>query len=287
MAEGYNPSMTTAAMSGAARSRPDASGLFSTLWRYRRYVLTGALRELKQRYAGSGMGILWHVVTPLAQIVVYFVVFSRFMGVVRGGPYSPEAYAVFLCAGILPWFVFAESLSRGTTALLANESYLKKLAIPEAVFVAQTVTTSAFTLALYAVALVGIALATGLPARAAWLFIPAVLFLFLGLCFGLALILATVTVFFRDVTQIMNIVVQVWFWLTPVVYHETSLGPRLTRVMEWNPPTAYILAVRRLLIDGTVPPPNEWLWMAGLAVLFSASGASILQRLGSDLRDAL
>jgi ABC-type polysaccharide/polyol phosphate export permease len=278
--------MATAAPA-AARHLVEVGGLFTALWSHRYYILSGAWRELKQRYAGSGMGILWHVVTPLTQIAVYFVVFSRFMGARGSGPYSPEAYAVFLCAGILPWFVFAECLSRGTTALLANESYLKKLAIPEAVFVAQTVTTSGLTLALYAVALVLVALATGIAAHAAWALIPVVLVLFLGLCFGLALILATVTVFFRDVVQIMSIVVQVWFWLTPVVYDETSLGPRMTEVMRWNPPTAYILAVRRLLIEGTVPAPGDWLWMAGLALLFSALGAAILQRLSSDLRDAL
>ena len=104
----------------------------------------------------------------------------------------------------------------------------------------------------------------------------------------MALILATVTVFFRDVTQIMSIVLQFWFWLTPIVYDETSLGPRLTEVMRWNPPTAYILAVRRLLLDGHHPRGGATGcgWRAWLS-LFSALGASILQRLSSDLRDAL
>jgi lipopolysaccharide transport system permease protein len=279
--------MTTAPAPAAAHHLVEVGGLFATLWRYRRYILAGALRELKQRYAGSGMGILWHVITPLTQIAVYFVVFSRFMGERSGGPYSAETYAVFLCAGILPWFVFADCVSRGTTALLANEGYLKKLAIPEGVFVAQTVATAGLTLGLYALALAVIAIATGTPPRAAWILIPPVLLLFLGLGFGLALILATVTVFFRDVTQIMSIVLQFWFWLTPIVYHETSLGPRLTNVMRWNPPTAYIVAVRHLLLEGAVPAAADWLWMTGLAVLFSALGASILQRLSSDLRDAL
>jgi ABC-type polysaccharide/polyol phosphate export permease len=279
--------MTTAAVPRAPHHLVEVGGLFSSLWGHRRYILTGAFRELKQRYAGSGMGVLWHVVTPLTQIVVYFVVFSRFMGAVGGGPYSAEAYAVFLCAGILPWFVFADCVSRGTTSLLVNEGYLKKLAIPEVVFVAQTVTTSGLTLGLYAVALVVIALISRIPPHASWVLIPVVLLLLLGFGFGLALILATVTVFFRDVTQIVGIVLQFWFWLTPIVYDETSLGPKLTAVMRWNPPTAYILAVRRLLIEGTVPAPGDWLWMGGLALLSCALGASILQRLSSDLRDAL
>jgi lipopolysaccharide transport system permease protein len=279
--------MTTAVAPRVTRPLIEVGGLFTALWAYRRYILAGALRELKQRYAGSAMGILWHVVTPLTQIAVYFVVFSRFMGEQVGGPYSPEAYAVFLCAGILPWFVFAECVRSGTTALLSNEGYLKKLAIPEGVFVAQTVATSGLTLGLYALALMAIALTTGVPVHAAWVLIPAVLVLFLGLSFGLALILGTVAVFFRDVVQIVAIVLQFWFWLTPIVYHESSLGPRLTEVMRWNPPSAYIVAVRGLLIEGTVPSVADWLWMAGLAIVFTAVGASVLQRLSSDLRDAL
>jgi homopolymeric O-antigen transport system permease protein len=277
--------MTTALAPRAAHHVVDVGSLFTSLWSYRHYILTGALRELKERYAGSAMGILWHVVTPLTQIAVYFVVFSRFMGVRVG--ISPEAYAIFLCAGILPWFVFAECVGRGTTSLLANEGYLKKLAIPEGVFVAQTVTTSGLTLGLYTVALVIMAVVTGTRAHLAWVLIPVVLVLFLALGFGLALILATITVFFRDVTQIMGIVLQFWFWLTPIVYDETSLGPRLTEVMRWNPPTAYILATRRLLIEGTIPAAGDWLWMVGLALLLPALGASMLQRLSSDLRDAL
>jgi lipopolysaccharide transport system permease protein len=279
--------MATAALPRAAHPVVEVGGLFSSLWSYRHYILTGAFRELKQRYAGSGMGILWHLVTPLTQIVVYFVVFSRFLGARGGGAYSAGTYGVFLCAGILPWFVFAECVSRGAFALLANESYLKKLAIPEAVFVAQTVATSGLTLGLYGVALVAMAMMNGIRAHLVWALIPLVLVLFLGLCFGLALILATVTVFFRDVTHILSIVLQFWFWLTPIVYDETSLGPKLTEVMRWNPPTAYILAVRRLLIRGLVPATGDWLWMIGLTLLFVALGASMLQRLSADLHDAL
>jgi lipopolysaccharide transport system permease protein len=277
--------VTAATAPAAEHHLVEVGGFFTSLWNYRGYILAGALRELKERYAGSGMGILWHVVTPLTQIAVYFVVFSRFMGTRVG--ISQEAYAIFLCAGILPWFVFAECVGRGTTSLLLNEGYLKKLAIPEGVFVAQTVTTSGLTLGLYTVALLIMALVTGTRPHPAWVLIPAVLVLFLALGFGLALILATITVFFRDVTQIMGIVLQFWFWLTPIVYDETSLGPRLTEVMRWNPPTAYILAIRRLLIEGTIPAAGDWLWMVGLGLLLPALGASILQRLSSDLRDAL
>ncbi len=205
--------------------------MLAQLWRHRAFVLSGAWHELRQRYAGSAMGVLWHVVTPLAQIVVYYAVFSRFMGV-RAQAHSDGAYALFLCAGILPWFVFVEAVTRGGSSLLANESYLKKLAVPEPVFVARSVATSALTLGVYIVLLLLLALGTGIRPGVPWLLLPLVLVLFVAFCFGIALVLSVVTVFFRDVTQVVALVVQFWFWLTPVVYDAAALGPRLNEVMN-------------------------------------------------------
>ena len=138
------------------------------------------------------MGVLWHVVTPLAQILVYYAVFSRFMSARSDTP-TGGAYALFLCAGILPWFVFAECVARGGDSLLANEGYLKKLAVPEGVFVARTVATSALTLGLYTIALLASwrcwracdrSAALAAAARRCWL-------LFVCFCFGVALVLSS------------------------------------------------------------------------------------------------
>jgi lipopolysaccharide transport system permease protein len=256
------------------------------LWRYRRYILGGALVELRQRYAGSAIGILWHVVTPLAQILIYGIVFSQLLRE-RGGARSETHYSVFLCAGLLPWLVFSECLNRGSSILLASENYLRKLAIPEVVFVAQSVATSAMTLGMYSVALLIMAWAMGIPPTAAWLVLPLVMLLFLALCFGFALILSTVSVFFRDVVQVTMIATQVWFWITPIVYDMSVLRPGLRRVVEWNPPSAYITSTREILLRGTGPALEEWAWMLGFSAAFLYLGTLILGRLRSDLRDAL
>lgn len=261
-------------------------GMLAQLWQHRRYILGGAFLELRQRYAGSTVGILWHVVTPLTQILIYGIVFSQLLRE-RGGARGETHYSVFLCAGLLPWLVFADSINRGSGVLLASENYLKKLAIPEVVFVAQSVATSAMTLGIYAVALCLMAVATGIAPTAAWLLLPVVLLLFLGLCFGFALILSTVAVFFRDVVQVTAIATQVWFWITPIVYDMSILRPGLKRVVEWNPPSAYIASVRDILLRGDAPSPERWAWMAGFSIGFITLGGLILGRLRSDLRDAL
>ena len=256
------------------------------LWRNRAYVGGGALRELRRRYAGTGMGLAWHVILPLVQVVVYLVVFSALIGSPRDGR-SMSGYVVFLCSGLLPWFVLAECVGRGSLSLLANESYLKKLPIPESVFVAQSVTTAGYTLVVYVVALLVLAVANGLPVRASWVLIPPVLLLFLAMCLGITLTLATLTVFFRDIAQVLPLFLQIWFWLTPIVYDPSALWPWTERLVAYNPPSAYIMSIRQLLIDGSVPGPGAWGWMAGLALAACALGTSVLRALQSDLRDAL
>lgn len=266
--------------------RPAAASLVGELWRHRQYVLTGALYELKRRYAGTGMGLVWHVVIPLVQVVVFLVVFSALLGR-PGSDRSISGYAVFLCSGLLPWLVFADCVGRGSLSFLANENYLRKLAIPESVFAAQSVATGGYTLAFYSVILLVLALATGLHPRVSWLLLPAVLVLFLGLCFGITLVLATLTVFFRDLAPAVTILLQIWFWVTPVVYDRTALWPWMERLVAWNPPTAYIVSVRQLLLEGTAPGFGTWIWMAALSLGACALGASVVERLRSDIRDAL
>jgi lipopolysaccharide transport system permease protein len=231
------------------------------------------------------MGVVWHVLIPLVQIAVYFVVFSQFRGL--HGRAGAHSFALYLCAGMLPWFAFQETVNKGSGSLVSNERYLKKLAIPEAVFVGQTAVTAALTLIVYIVALLVLVILGGLPPAAAWLLIPVVLVLHLGIAFGFALILAPLCVFFRDIGQLLGIILQVWFWLTPILYDKSVVGPGLQTVIRWNPPATCIDAVRALLLRATVPAVGDWAWMFGLAIGLPTVGLVFLQHFHSDIRDAL
>jgi lipopolysaccharide transport system permease protein len=260
--------------------------LVRQLWGNRQVILSGAVRELRWRYAGTAIGAAWHVIVPLAQALVYLIVFSALIGP-PGAVRSRAGYAVFLCAGLFPWFVFSESIGRGSLSLLANEGYLKKLAVPESLFVAQSVATSGCTLAPYSVILLVLALGSGVPPRGAWLLALPVLALFLAFCLGLTLLLATLIVFYRDLVQPLTLGLQMWFWLTPIVYPASSLPSWLGGFVTWMPPSPYIVSFRSLLIDGANPGWGPWLWMVVLAIGSLALAASVLRAVRSDLRDAL
>ena len=100
-------------------------------------IARNALSDVRHRYAGSAIGVAWNVLNPLAQILIYSLVFSHLMASRVPGTGSGAAFALYLCAGLLPWAAFSDCVLRGANAFIENAQYLKKLPIPEQVFVAQ------------------------------------------------------------------------------------------------------------------------------------------------------
>ncbi len=190
------------------------------LWRYRGFIVRNAMSDMRHRYAGSAAGVAWNVINPLAQIVIYSLVFSQIMVVRMPDGRTGAAFALYLCAGLLPWAAFSECILRGTNAFIENAPYLKKLPIPEQVFVAQNAVSATLFLGISMALLALVIIASGSSPSVAWLGVPLVLLLFQGFGFGLGLIFSTLNVFLRDIGQVLTIALQLWMWLTPIVYVE-------------------------------------------------------------------
>lgn len=262
------------------------------LWRYRRLILRNAVNDLRTRYSGSVAGYLWNIFIPLAQIVVFSLVFSALMDW-RAELYGMRgrfSFVVFLCSGLLPWNAFGETVMRGVSSLVGNAGYLKSLRIPEQIFVAQDA-CSGFLSALVALGL--FLLFAALVAHHGpcwgWLqFIPAML-LFSGLAFGLGLLLSCFNVFFRDVQPFMNVVLLLWFWLTPIVYSETLFAGKqawMLTLLKWNPAYHYVRAFHAAMYDRLVPAP---VWLTCLAITLGTIGLAygVLRKLRREIRDVL
>jgi ABC-type polysaccharide/polyol phosphate export permease len=257
------------------------------LWRYRLFIVRNALSDVRSQYAGSAAGIAWHVLNPLAQIAIYTVVFSQIMPVRMGGTGVSQHFAVYLCAGLLPWSAFADCVTRGANAFLENATYLKKLPIPEQVFVAKNAVAATVFLGV-SMALLGlITVLTGGRLTAAWLGVPAVLVLMQGFGFGLGLIFGTLNVLLRDIGHALAIGLHLWMWATPIVWVESVLPPRLQTLLPWNPVYPFIDALHRMIVEGAWPPLAHWPIMALWAGAASVAGYLLLRRLRPEIRDAL
>jgi ABC-type polysaccharide/polyol phosphate export permease len=257
------------------------------LWRYRAFILRNAASDIRYRYAGSAAGILWHVINPLAQILIYTLVFSQLMEIRLPGSVTVGAFALYLCAGILPWTAFSDCVLRGANAFIENASYLKKLPIPEQVFVAQNAVTATMSLAVSMALLLVVSLVIGGVVSTAWLGVPLVLLLFQGFGFGLGLIFSTLNVFLRDIGQVLVIALQLWMWVTPVVYVEQILPAPLRALAPYNPAYPFIDALHRMVVAGQWPPAWEWPMMLAWATVTPIVGYLVLRALRPEIRDAI
>ncbi len=184
--------------------------MIRVLYFHRKYIVQNAWNDLRHRYAGSGMGVIWNVISPLAQILVFTLIFTKIMRFKLPDVASEFAFPLYLCSGFLPWIAFSECVNRGANSFLENANYLKKMPIPEQVFVAQTAMSATIGLFISLFLLFALAVAMRHPPTLLWLILPLIAILFQGFGFGLGLLLSSINVFFRDIGQLLGIILQVW-----------------------------------------------------------------------------
>jgi len=211
-------------------------------------------RDFKGRYAGSVMGFLWSFVQPLWSLVLFTFLFSTVMKVSPGIGERTSNFAIFLFCGLLPWMAVQEGIIRATTAITENAGLVKKMSFPSGLLVWAVVLAAllheAIALGLFLVVL-GV---TGeLSLSGLWILLVAVP-LQVGLTVGLGFLAAAVNVFFRDTAQINTMLLQGWFYLTPIVYPLSLVPDRFARYLALNPLTTLVTLYREALLGGEMPP---------------------------------
>ncbi|MFP6663162.1 MAG: ABC transporter permease [Deltaproteobacteria bacterium] len=223
------------------------------LWDYRRFVLGMAQREFEQRYLGSALGSLWVVLNPLAMILVYTVVFGQIMRHRLPGLDDGLSYGIFLCAGLLPWGMFTEILQRSTSVFLDEGNLIKKVSFPRTTLPAIVLFSSTLNFMIAMLVLGVLLLLTGrLPGWAILGYLPLVLLQQL-IAVGLGVGLGVLNVFFRDVGQMVGILLQYWFWFTPIVYPLGVLPEWAQTALMLNPMTRIMVGYQEILLDGRFP----------------------------------
>lgn len=248
--------------------------MVGALWEFRGFILGSVKRELQAKYRNSLLGATWIVLPPLAQIVVYTLIFSQVMRARLPGVESSYAYSIYLCAGVLTWGLFAEIVGRTMNVFIENANLLKKLSFPRislpvivivSAGVNFTIIFSLFTLFLL--------IAGDFPG---WIFLEIIPLLIVQVLFsiGVGVTLGVLNVFFRDVGQFFGIVLQFWFWMTPIVYPASILPEGLKRFMLLNPMAVLVDGYQKILVTGTSP---DWKMVAVVAVLSLALCAVALR----------
>ena len=256
-------------------------------WAYRLFIWRSAISDLRYRYAGSAIGVFWNVLIPLLQILILTAVFSQIMAARLPGAAGTTAFAIYLCSGLLPWLGFSECVTRGTQSFLENATYLKKLPIPEQIFVAQNAVSATLSLVVSMSLLFLLTIVLQGEITWAWLIVPMVIFLFQSLGFGLGLMLGALNVFFRDIGQGLGIVLQMWMWSTPIVYVKEILPDAFQKLLVFNPAFPFIDSLQGIVVGGLWPARWHWVLMTFWALTAPLAGYMILRKLKPEIRDVI
>jgi lipopolysaccharide transport system permease protein len=206
-------------------------------------------REYQLRYRQSFAGLGWAVIIPLITLVVGNVLFRQTFRVDTGG----VNYAVFTLAGLVPWSFFSGSLTAGSGSIVTNRQLVTKLPFPRAVLPLADIATSLIDLVVAFVLFVVVALilGSGLPWTAVW--VPVLLLIEILFVVGVVFLITSVNVFARDIRLGVPIAVQLWLFLTPVMYPLSRIHGSLKTFYRLNPMTGIVESFRNVLVEGAAP----------------------------------
>jgi lipopolysaccharide transport system permease protein len=274
---------------GSFPMRPLASliGMAGALWRYRQFIRTSIRAELQGRFARSRLGAAWHILHPLAQSAILAMVLSEVMGARLPGSASSNAYPIYLMAGSAAWGLFSEILTRCITVFITYAGSLKKISFPRLCLPVIVWGSALLNHFLLLAAMTLVFLLLGQPPGPTWLALPLGVLLISLFAFGLGLLLGIINVFSRDVAEASGIVLQIWFWLTPIVYAPELVPERFRWLLGLNPLLPFVRLYQDALLYRRWPDLMALLPSAGLALLLVALAFLLFRRAGSELVDAL
>lgn len=263
----------------------------SAVWAKLSLLKTLVRRDLEARYKGSIIGNLWPLVNQLAQLAVYIYVFSFILKVkphMGGLPDTGFGFGLWLFAGLIPWIAFTSGFAQAATCVIAQPNLVKRVVFPLALLPLVPIFSAFVESSFGWITLITlVALATKTIHATLWLFpliwIPQLLF-----TIGLGYLVAALTVFLRDVPQSIGIILNLWFYVTPIIYPASSIPAEFRAWILWCNPIAIIVEIYRdLLLLGELPPWSEWLTVWGSAIVVFLGGLWVYRRLRPAFADVL
>ncbi|HET6805046.1 MAG TPA: ABC transporter permease [Frateuria sp.] len=257
------------------------------VWSYRNFIFSSIRNDLRSRFARSKLGATWMILQPLAQVAIYSLVLSRIMSAKLPGIDSRYAYVIYLMAGMIAWALFSEVLTRSLTLFVDNGNLMKKIVFPKVCLPFVTTGSALVNNVLLLLASAGVFALIGHPPSLALLWLPVLILVNLIFAAGVGLILGVLNVFVRDVAQVMNVILQLLFWMTPIVYMPTLIPERLQPVLTLNPMAHLVWDFQAVILYGHSPGLRGLAVISMLSILLLGAALALFRRAAPDMVDVL
>jgi len=236
--------------------------ILRAIWAYRYFVASAIRNDYRLRFSRSKMGLAWMVIHPLVQVLIFALVLSELLSARLPGIDSKFAYAIYLMAGILCWTLFSETVSRFLTVFIDNASLIKKMAFPRVNLAVVSGGIVLINNVLLFISILVVFSVLGHVPGMSMLWLPFLVLVTFVLAMGVGLVLGILNVFMRDIGQVVPVVLQILFWLTPIVYSIETVPASMRTALRWNPIYPLVASYQNVLAFNRPP-----LWTE-LSILF-------------------
>jgi len=261
--------------------------MFRSLWQYRHFVLSSIYNDLFAQFARSKLGGLWVIINPLSQVLIYALILSNILSSKLPGIDNKYAYAIYLMAGLLAWNLFSEIIGRCLNLFIAQANIMKKISFPRITLPTIVVGSCMLNNLLLFISMLGIFALLGHQFTLAMFWLIPLTIIVVTLALGIGLILGVMNVFVRDIGQAFNVILQVWFWFTPIVYPITIIPENYRHLMQFNPMYSIVDAYHQILVYNQVPQLQSIGIIAVVACALALIGLLLFRKASAEMVDVL
>ena len=246
---------------------------FKELYHYRELLKTNVKKDVRGKYKGSFLGILWSFINPLLQVLVYALVFPYIMKV------ETENYLIFLICGIIPWTWFITSISQGTTSITNNANLIKKVYFPREILPISVVTSGLINFLISCLIIVIFVILGGLGITWHLVFLPFIIIVQYLFTLALIFVLSAVNVYVKDVEYIVAFIINMLFYATPILYTTEMFSGPILWLFRLNPLAHLINAYRDVFYVHHIPNLASLTVLFGVCIILIVVGYFIFKKL--------
>jgi ABC-type polysaccharide/polyol phosphate export permease len=253
------------------------------LLKYGELIKHLSLREIRARYKQSFLGFFWIILNPFFQMLIMSFVFSQ---IVRFSDLGVP-YPIYLFVGLLPWTLFSNSLGSTIGVLMENAPLIKKIYFPREILIISTLAAKLVDFFIASVIFIGMMVFFQIPFSWHMLLFFPILFVQMLFTFGLSLFLSATNLLYRDVQYLFQLVLGLWFYLTPVIYPVELFPEQFRWIFALNPMAVFINAYRQVLLGQDVFNMSSFLIGLGVSILFLIISYTIFKKLEGIIADVV
>ena len=247
--------------------------MIKEIYQYREFLKTNVKKDIRGKYKGSFLGILWSFINPLLMTLVYAIVFPF---ILRNGP---DHYVTFIVIAILPWNWFTTVISQGTFCMIGNADIIKKVYFPREILPLSTATSGLVNYLISVPIILIFLLCSGIGFSINLLWLPLIAITQYILTIGIILITSSINVYIRDAEYIINFIVMMLFYATPVLYSTTLFPEKYRWILYLNPMTTIINSYRDIFYSKQMPHMEILLPVLGFSILLLIIGIAVFRKL--------